>query len=863
MVITASDSMICPTAGNVLLTAPTGTGYTYQWYADTTEITGATASTYTATTDGAYHCDVNNGSSNISNTVTLTNYEASFTGAYSNSQMTCTADQTFASYQWYERIGSGIPTAISGATTNQYVATVTSSAKNYSLQGTTTSGCVVLSIERELIDTLFITPVIVINTTTNSQGNICLGTPTSLVTSGNNGYPQWVRNGVNSFGGLDSLNLNGYNQNGNWIVTIIPAGWPEIAISSNTISVNFINLITPSLTGANYNSNFCAGDVIPMILTDEGYTYTWYVHDTINVYNTSHIVSVPTGVYQHTFGGEKYVTIEATFSGCTKLKIIHLQGWASQGIYLSVDNYNQQYLCVDSTVNVLFPSSQINDFQNFQWHEKVGGTWTALINDTNANLNVNSPGEYRVEATSIACPAINNTSTSKVIHSYLDRSLNINTWQNNMCEGDTVLLQLGGGSNWTAKQWLEANVIIGSNGYHRVYQGMVTNSASDTQNVVQYGSYQLSAKHNSCPNGLKVKSNILFITPTVNPVIDMITPLASVNGNVITWDSTAHLIGCQGEPVSFTLNNLGYDTIMWHDQIYAGDDDYAIGINFSSLDTITNYPLDAKFLTAVVIDSNGCKGQSTPLLLDTRIFQSPAVASYGNNELCEQGDSALMHLGFPGTWVAFKWYLDGVEIPGETNDSIWGKVPGEYVIAGFPADCPTYEYNSGLGPVLSFLTPEIIEYQDSLIYATPFQGYYSFQWFFNGDSIAAPDTNFPHVFAFQFMQPGTYTIAITNNTGCTKLTDPYVHSPDGVKNIFVDNLARVFPNPTNGMLTIETEQLSNISAISLIDVKGEVVYRESGLNANTIDISNLSNGVYILRIDSRDGLIQRTKVFKQ
>ncbi len=863
MVITASDSMICPTSGSVIFTAPTGSGYTYQWYNDTNTIVGATNSTYTATTAGSYHCIVNNGTANITNTITIFEYEASFSGAYASNQMTFVSDQTFSSYQWYERTGTGNPIAISGAINNQYVAAVTTSAKYYSFEGTTTSGCVVSSIERMVIDTLFNIPAVVLNTTTNPQGNVCNGTPTSLVSTGNSGFHQWMFNGNPSYSGSTTINLYGSYQNGNWFVDVSPIGWPEILISSNSVSVNFVDLITPDVTGANYYDNFCPGDVVPMILTDEGYTYTWYVHDTFNVYNSTHLINVPTGVYQHSFATDKYVTIVAEYGGCSKIKTINLHGWESQFVYLSVDNYEQQFLCVDSTVNVLFPSYLVNDYQGFQWYENISGVWTLMVNDTNANLNVDTPGEYRVVAVPASCPAVTTTSNSITINSYLDREPYIYPMQSTMCEGDTILLQLSGGNSWYAKQWLEASVVIGSGGYKRVYQGMLTNSASDTQNVVEYGSYQISAKHLSCPNGLKVKSNIVFITPTVNPVIEIITPLSDYNNHVIAWDSVKSVIGCQNQPIEFTLNNLDYDTIMWYDQIYMGDDDYLPGNYFSSLDTVSNYQMDTKFLTAIVIDSNGCKGQSTPLLTDIWAFQNPSVASYGNNELCEPGDSALMHLAFPGTWVSFKWYVNGVEIPGETNDTIWGKVPGEYVISGFPAACPTYEFTSGSGPVVTFLTADILEYQDTLIYGTPFQGYYTFQWFFNGDSIDAPDSNLPHVFALEFMQPGTYTIAITNSDGCTKLSDPYVWGPDGIKGVFVDNLARVYPNPTNGMLNIETDQLSNISAITLIDVKGDVVFRTSSLSSNTIDISNLTSGVYILRIDSREGLIQRTKILKQ
>jgi len=464
--------------------------------------------------------------------------------------------------------------------------------------------------------------VVMLNTIFNPQGNICDGTPTSMVTSGNSGFIQWMRNGVPSYSGVDSVNLFfGSSQNGTWMVNVSPTGWPEVIIASNSVIVNFINLISPSITGANYNSNFCPGDVIPMILTDEGYAYTWYVHDTANVYDTSHVISVPTGVYQHTFTAAKYVTIEGVFSGCTTTTTIVLNGWGGQGIYLSVDNYYQQYLCVDSTVNILFPVSSVNDYQSFQWYENVSGTWTALTNDTNANLNVDSPGEYRLVAVPSACPLTSATSISKVINSYLDRVPSIYSMQPTMCEGDTVLLKQSGASGWYAKQWLEADIVMGSSGYERVFSGMLTNTGSDTQNVVEYGVYQLSAKHVTCPNGLKTKSNVIFMKPTLNPVLELITPMDFWSNRVIVWDSIDVFIGCEGQPVTYTLDNLDYDSISWYAQMYLGDDDYVIGTKFSSLDTVTA-TMKVDWITAVVTDSNGCKGQSTPVLLDTWFFKA-------------------------------------------------------------------------------------------------------------------------------------------------------------------------------------------------------------------------------------------------
>jgi hypothetical protein len=71
--ITASGSTAICTGGSVTLNANTGPGLTYQWKKGGTNITGATASSYVATTTGSYTCAVsNNCGTATSNTITVT-----------------------------------------------------------------------------------------------------------------------------------------------------------------------------------------------------------------------------------------------------------------------------------------------------------------------------------------------------------------------------------------------------------------------------------------------------------------------------------------------------------------------------------------------------------------------------------------------------------------------------------------------------------------------------------------------------------------------------------------------------------------------------------------------------------------------
>lgn len=73
----------------------------------------------------------------------------------------------------------------------------------------------------------------------------------------------------------------------------------------------------------------------------------------------------------------------------------------------------------------------------------------------------------------------------------------------------------------------------------------------------------------------------------------------------------------------------------------------------------------------------------------------------------------------------------------------------------------------------------------------------------------------------------------------------------------------VVPNPSNGVITIETSQLIN-GTIECIDLNGRVL-STSTLNAisTTVDFSNLSDGNYILKITSEIGIRQQRILIKK
>lgn len=63
----------------------------------------------------------------------------------------------------------------------------------------------------------------------------------------------------------------------------------------------------------------------------------------------------------------------------------------------------------------------------------------------------------------------------------------------------------------------------------------------------------------------------------------------------------------------------------------------------------------------------------------------------------------------------------------------------------------------------------------------------------------------------------------------------------------------VYPNPTNGNVNVETNNLTNVS-VSVYDLNGrQILNKELAANENAVDISNFQSGLYLFRIKSTEG----------
>lgn len=109
---------------------------------------------------------------------------------------------------------------------------------------------------------------------------------------------------------------------------------------------------------------------------------------------------------------------------------------------------------------------------------------------------------------------------------------------------------------------------------------------------------------------------------------------------------------------------------------------------------------------------------------------------------------------------------------------------------------------------------------------------------------------------------GNYCVTVTANTNCTATDCIYVDVSVGINEQNLNPSAEIFPNPTTGTFSINYSTLLSSVKYQVFNSTGQVVTMGSmemilpGSN-QTIDLSEHADGVYLLRIESMEGIISK------
>ena len=166
------------------------------------------------------------------------------------------------------------------------------------------------------------------------------------------------------------------------------------------------------------------------------------------------------------------------------------------------------------------------------------------------------------------------------------------------------------------------------------------------------------------------------------------------------------------------------------------------------------------------------------------------------------------------------------------------------------------------GPQASFITSQnlnIINFLELSLGAT------SWSWDFgDGSAIDTLQNPAPHVYA----AAGNYnvTLTVSNGTCSSTLVVPVVIvTAAGISQLNAANIS-VMPNPVKDLLTVNLAGVNSNVSMTLTSSLGQVVYTSNGNEIKnekvTLNLSSLKSGIYILKMESTDGVVLK-KIVKE
>ena len=141
---------------------------------------------------------------------------------------------------------------------------------------------------------------------------------------------------------------------------------------------------------------------------------------------------------------------------------------------------------------------------------------------------------------------------------------------------------------------------------------------------------------------------------------------------------------------------------------------------------------------------------------------------------------------------------------------------------------------------------------------------YAYQWYRDGDILEGETDQY-----LNFDQAGSYTVTAINIDNCFKMSDAFVIGEENnmisFPNDEINNLI-VYPVPSQNTITIKVDTRKPMSyVVDIIDYQGNLVKQtnESLDYIQSIDIQNLSNGIYFINVWFEDGTFINNIITKQ
>jgi hypothetical protein len=265
---------------------------------------------------------------------------------------------------------------------------------------------------------------------------------------------------------------------------------------------------------------------------------------------------------------------------------------------------------------------------------------------------------------------------------------------------------------------------------------------------------------------------------------------------------------CAGS--STTLTATGAANYIWN----TGDQSASLQVNAFGMYSVTG------------TSAAGCVGTADVVVL---VSPLPNITIAGSTDICPGDSTTLVAQG----GVSYIWNN------GNTDATLSVYSAGDYQVMGFDAaGC----HNTASVTVQAWdfdVTEETVSVSDSC-------------YIWHGES---------------YCQSGDYVQTLQNMHGCDSVVTLHLTVAVGIDSYGDDYSIRAYPNPTGGVVTIESDDpMQELTEAMLYNAMGELVRMSrwnTGSRQRQIDLSGLGSGLYFVRLYSHGHFVGFVKVVKQ
>jgi PKD repeat protein len=829
--ITSTSTSICAGQTISFTANPIGGGSnpTFQWKLNGSNITGATASTYSSSNfsngdlisvvmTSSSGCALGSPASSAQMSISVGTAATASVSILPASSVICegtlvtfTATAvnggSLAAYQWKL---NGVD--ILGANSSTYSSANLSNGDNISCVLTSSLACVTGSPAISNNASMIVNPNQILTASIAADTiNICSGTvvhfTSSVVNGGTSTTYQWKKNGVN-ISGATGPTFNTSNIADNDIFSLQVYSNATCVVSSpvisSTITMHVGQTVAADVSINATSTTICPGQLVTFTAVPVGGgnspNYQWYLNGNL-------VPGISSSTYSNAslINGDQVAVTMTSNASCTSGSpvtsapvIITVSNAVNAGLSITSDTTS---ICAGTQVT--FTANPINGGINpsFQW-KKNGVNISGAIASTYSTGNINNLDDFTCEMISSSTCAVGGAVVSNDIVIQVTQIINASvvasTATSNVCTGSTVNLFAipASGLNNISYQWSINGVPVAS-AQNQIF------SISNIQNNELVKVELNSTDH--CVTGLPASSNV--VTLLVNQPVQ-----ASVA--IVATDSTV----CSGTPVTFTAFATNGGTSPQYQWFING---VSVAGQTNSTFTSGNIP-NGSIVTAQLISNAICVTGSPSIspgitLVSTACANAIGTGSIAGSPFCNNF-TFLVPFTSAGTYASGNVYTaqlsdangnfnNPVNIGALASTSLIGQIictiPSNIaagtgyrirVVSSLPATIGTdnganlsvINSNFSLDFTASTTSPSA-PFVVSFTNNTPNAGDYNFVWYFGDGSLYAGVTPPTHIYPHN----GLYSVsllAIKILTGCTDtlVKSNYINCQNGPINCNFD-----------------------------------------------------------------------------